>query len=59
MALVRITFRAEKEAIDRARLWAKSNGTTLQAEFRKWLKDYAEGRWVPQESRPAGDRKNK
>ena len=46
VAMKRITFRADAEAIERARRVAKAQGTTLQEEFRKWLSDYIEGRWV-------------
>ena len=51
MPLTRITFRADADVIQRARLRAKLEGTTLQEEFRKWLKDYIEGRWVSQVER--------
>lgn len=51
MALKRITFRADAKAIERARRVAKSEGTTLQEEFRKWLDDYIAGHWIPPEGR--------
>jgi hypothetical protein len=41
--LQNITFRAEKELIERARRKARSHNTTLNFEFRRWLAQYAVG----------------
>ncbi len=38
----KITFRAEKALIERARRLAEANNTTLSAEFRRWLEQYAD-----------------
>lgn len=35
-----IIFSAEGGLIERARTLAQANGTTLNAEFRKWLQQY-------------------
>jgi hypothetical protein len=35
-----ITFSAEEELINRARRRAKTNNTTLNDEFRRWLNEY-------------------
>ena len=45
MAMKKITFRADPEKLELARLIAESKGTTLEEEVRQWLKDYGEGRW--------------
>jgi len=45
MAMKRITFRADADKLELARLVAESKGTTLEEEVRQWLKDYGEGRW--------------
>lgn len=37
----KITFSADKTLIDRAREKARREQSTLNAEFRKWLKQYA------------------
>ena len=37
-----ITFSADGELIDRARLRARSEGKTLTAVFREWLQRYAD-----------------
>lgn len=39
--LQKITFRVEKSLIERARQHAKNKNTTLNAEFRRWLEQYA------------------
>ncbi len=36
------TFRAERELIEKARRRAQRNHTSLNAEFRRWLQQYAE-----------------
>jgi N-methylhydantoinase A/oxoprolinase/acetone carboxylase beta subunit len=40
--LKNITFSAEEELITKAREVARENKTTLNAVFRRWLKQYAE-----------------
>jgi hypothetical protein len=45
MILRNITLSADKTLIERARMRAKMQNTTLNAEFRRWLLQYAE---VPQ-----------
>ncbi len=40
--LQNITLSAEKTLIERARKRAESRKTTLNAEFRRWLKQYIE-----------------
>jgi hypothetical protein len=40
--LQNVTFSAEKTLIHKARLRAKAENTTLNAEFRQWLEQYAE-----------------
>jgi hypothetical protein len=37
-----VTLSAEKELIERARQRAEADHTTLNAEFRRWLEQYAE-----------------
>ena len=37
-----ITLSAEKELIEKARKRAEADNTTLNAEFRRWLAQYAE-----------------
>jgi hypothetical protein len=41
----RITFRADEDLIERARIAARTQGTTLAASFREWLAEF---------SRPSG-----
>lgn len=41
--LQNVTFSAEKTLLKKARLRAKSENTTLNAEFRRWLGQYVEG----------------
>jgi hypothetical protein len=36
-----ITFSADEELIERARLVAKAQGRTLNAAFREWLKQFS------------------
>jgi len=45
MAMKKITFRADANKLELARLIAESKGTTLEEEVRQWLRDYGEGRW--------------
>jgi len=45
MAMKKITFRADADKLELARLIAESKGTTLEEEVRQRLKDYGEGRW--------------
>jgi len=40
--LKNITLSADKALIERARLRAEAESTTLNAEFRRWLAQYAE-----------------
>ncbi len=40
--LKNITFSAEEELIDKAREQARKEKTTLNALFRRWLKQYAD-----------------
>jgi len=40
--LQNITLSAEKELIEQARRRAEAQNTTLNAEFRRWLKQYVE-----------------
>lgn len=40
--LQNVTLSAEKELIEQARRRAAVNNTTLNAEFRRWLEQYAE-----------------
>ena len=47
--LKNITFSAEEELIIKAREKAKSEKTTLNVVFRKWLKQYAERKKVTEE----------
>ena len=42
MPLKNITFRAEESLIQRAHECAAANQTTLDKEFRKWLKMYVQ-----------------
>jgi hypothetical protein len=35
-----ITFSADEALIEKARILAQANGSTLNAEFRKWLQQY-------------------
>ncbi len=42
MTLQNITLSAEKTLIERARKRAEAKHTTLNAEFRQWLEQYAE-----------------
>jgi hypothetical protein len=45
MAMKKITFRADAEKLELARLIAESKGTTLEEETRQWLNDSGEGKW--------------
>jgi hypothetical protein len=45
MAMKKITFRADADKLELARLIAESKGTTLEAEVSQWLEDFASGRW--------------
>ena len=47
--LKNITFSAEEELIAKAREIAREEKTTLNAVFRRWLKQYAERRKVSEE----------
>jgi hypothetical protein len=40
--LQNITLSAEKDLIERARQRAQAQGTTVNAEFRRWLAQYAD-----------------
>jgi len=40
--LKNITLSADKTLIEKARQYAESNDTTLNAEFRRWLEQYVE-----------------
>jgi len=42
MSLQNITLSAEKALIERARKRAEARKTTLNAEFRRWLEQYAD-----------------
>jgi hypothetical protein len=45
MAMKKITFRADADKLELARLIAESKGTTLEEEIRQWLKEFSEGKW--------------
>jgi len=55
MAMKKITFCAEADKLELARLIAESKGTTLEEEIRQWLKDYGEGRWKSSKRHNASD----
>ena len=40
MAMKKVTFRADADKLELARLIAESKGTTLEEEVRKLLRDY-------------------
>jgi hypothetical protein len=42
-AMKNITLSAEETLIDKARLTARANNTTLNAVFRAWLEEYTSG----------------
>jgi len=52
MAMKKLTFRADADKLELARLIAESKGTTLEEEVRQWLKDYGERRWKPTPGKP-------
>ena len=58
MAMKKITFRADAEKIGLARKIAESKGTTLEAEVRQWLADFAAGRWKLPERQYESDESN-
>jgi hypothetical protein len=45
MAMQKITFSADEDALDRAEQIAKEKGTTLEEEVRQWLDDFGARRW--------------
>jgi len=55
MAMKKITFRAEADKLELARLIAESKGTTLEEEVRQWLNDFGEGRWKSSKRHNASD----
>jgi hypothetical protein len=59
MAMKKITFRAEAEKLELARLIAESKGTTLEDEIRQWLNDYGERRWKSSKRHDEGNRPGK
>ena len=50
--MINVTFRIEEEALRKVRQLALENGTSLNALFRIWVKDYVEGRQIIPARRP-------
>jgi hypothetical protein len=54
--LQNVTLSAEKALIEQARRRAAANNTTLNAEFRRWLEQYAESPQTSEELATLMDR---